>query len=110
MATILGLFGVVDFAEAGRITLEEFRIRKRGYNMYQLEREKELYMQAYLNRMIKATDDQGKEYVYKKFSDFYDEVKRKSEVLGKTFSQPVDNNLLDIARRMQKYDQEGGVY
>lgn len=108
MATVFGLFGVSDFAEAGRMTMEEFRIRKRGHIMKRLEREQEIYLQAYLNRNVKATDKKGKEYVYKKFEDFYDEVKRKNAVLGDTFSTPVNSNLIAIANRMKKYKGKGG--
>lgn len=108
LATILGLFGVLDFAEAGRVTLAEYRIRKRGHTMKQLERERELYLQAYLNRVVKTTDKKGKEYVYKAFEDFYDEMKRKNAVLGDNFATPVNSNLVALAKRMQNYNEKGG--
>lgn len=108
LATILGLFGVSDFAEAGRMTLFEYRIRKRGHTMQQLEREQELYLQAYLNRIVKATDKKGKEYVYKDFEDFYDEMKRKNTVLGDNVATPVNSNMIALAKRMQNYNEKGG--
>ena len=108
LATIFGLFGVTDFKEAKRMALAEFRIRKRGHLMKRLEREQEIYLQAFLNRNIKATDKAGKHYVYKNFEDFYDEAKRKNAVLGDNFSTAVNSNLITIAKRMQKYKKKGG--
>ncbi|MCW1013022.1 MULTISPECIES: hypothetical protein [Streptococcus] len=105
LATIFGLFGVTDFIEAQRMTVKEFRIRKRGYTMKRLEREQELYVQAYLNRIVKATDRNGKEYIYKKFDDFYDEAKRRNAVLGGSFGTPVNSDLIAIAKRMKEYEK-----
>lgn len=105
LATIFGLFGVTDFIEAQRMTVKEFRIRKRGYTMKRLEREQELYVQAYLNRIVKATDRNGKEYIYKKFDDFYDEAKRRNAVLGGSFGMPVNSDLIAIAKRMKEYEK-----
>jgi hypothetical protein len=108
LATIFGLFGVTDFTEARRMTVAEYRLRKRGYTMKRLEREQELYLQAYLNRVVKATDSKGKEYIYKGFDDFYDEAKRRNAVLGDTFAKPVNSDLIAIAKRMKQYEMKGG--
>lgn len=89
------------------MTLEEYRIRQRGYLMKQLDRERDIYLQAYVNRAVKATDKKGKSYIFKEFKDFYDESKRRSEVLGNNRT-PVNKNLIAIARRMQKYEGKGG--
>lgn len=75
--------------------------------MRRLENERELYLQAYLNRVVKATDNKGKEYVFKEFSDFYDETKRKNEVLGGIYAKPVNRNLIAIAKRMKDYEKGG---
>ncbi|KAB7466381.1 hypothetical protein [Bifidobacterium bifidum] len=107
MATILGLFGVTDFVEAGRMTLVDYRLRKGAHLMQELEREKDLYLQAYLNRLVKAREKNGKEYVFKEFSDFYNEKKRKNDVLGKNFATPVNSNLIAIAKRMKNYEKGG---
>lgn len=108
LATIFGLFGISDYTQAGRMTLVEYRLRKRGHIMKRLEREQEIYLQAYLNRIVKATDKKGKEYVYKEFEDFYDEMKRKNAVLGDNFAPPVNSNLIALAKRMQNYNEKGG--
>lgn len=107
LATVFAFFGISDWAEANRITLFEYRIRNRGHIMAQLDREKELYLQAFLNRAVKATSKDGKKYTFQKFGDFYDEKKRWNERLGKTHSVPVNENLIAIAKRMQNYKKGG---
>ena len=109
LATIFGLFGVMDYDVARRMTIAEYKLRKRGHVMKQLEREQELYLQAFLNRTAQATDKNGKAYVYKTFTDFYDEAKRRQSVLGANYAKPVNSDLIAIAKRMKNYNG-GEVY
>jgi hypothetical protein len=106
LATIFGLFGVTDYDVARRMTIAEYKLRKRGHVMKQLEREQELYLQAFLNRTAQATDKNGKAYVYKTFTDFYDEAKRRQSVLGANYATPVNSDLIAIAKRMKNYKGE----
>ena len=101
LATVFAFFGISDWSEANRVTLFEYRIRNRGHIM-------ELYLQAFLNRAVKATTRDGKKYTFQKFGDFYDEKKRWNKRLGKSHSVPVNENLIAIAKRMQKYEEKGG--
>lgn len=107
LATVFAFFGISDWAEANQITLFEYRIRNRGYIMEQLVREKEVYLQAYLNRAVKTTTKDGKSYLFREFKDFYDEKKRWEKKLGKNHSVPVNENLIAIAKRMQNYKKGG---
>ena len=100
LASAIGLYGVSSLTEAKRMTIEEFNVRKRGYLMRRLDRERELYLQAYLNR---ATDKSGKQYVYAKFEDFYNEAKQRNAVLGNGHGNVVNSDLVVIAKRRQKY-------
>lgn len=103
LASAIGLYGVSSLTEVKRMTIEEFNVRKRGYLMRRLDRERELYLQAYLNRLIKATDKSGKQYVYAKFEDFYNEAKQRNAVLGNGHGNVVNSDLVAIAKRRQKY-------
>lgn len=103
LASAIGLYGVSSLTEAKRMTIEEFNVRKRGYLMQRLDRERELYLQAYLNRLVKATDKSGKQYVYGKFEDFYNEAKQRNAVLGNGHGNAVNSDLVAIARRRQKF-------
>ncbi|WP_217490370.1 hypothetical protein [Streptococcus gallolyticus] len=107
MASALGLYGVGSILEAKRMTLEEFNVRKRGYLMQRLEREREIHLQAYLNRLIKATDKSGKNYLYGNFNDFYNEAKARNTVLGNGHGEPVSSDLIAIAKRRQKLLRKG---
>ncbi|RGC36646.1 hypothetical protein [Streptococcus gallolyticus] len=106
LASALGLYGVSSILEAKRMTLEEFNVRKRGYLMKRLEREREIHLQAYLNRLIKATDKSGKKYLYKDFNEFYNEAKARNAVLGNGHGEPVNSDLIAIAKRRQKLLRE----
>ena len=70
LAMALGLYGINSMVEAKRMTIEEFNVRKRGYLMQRLDKEQEIYLQAYLSRAVKALDKSGKKYLFEKFNDF----------------------------------------
>lgn len=106
LASALGLYGVSSILEAKRMTLEEFNVRKRGFLMQRLEREREIHIQAYLNRLIKATDKSGKKYLYEDFNEFYNEAKARNAVLGNGHGEPVNSDLIAIAKRRQKLLRE----
>ena len=69
LAMALGLYGINSIVEAKRMTIEEFNVRKRGYLMQRLDKEQEIYLQAYLTRVVKAPDKSGKKYLFEKFND-----------------------------------------
>lgn len=106
MATAFGLFGMTDWDDVNRMTKREFRIRQRGHVMKMLERERDIHLQAYVNRAVKTVSKDGKTYHYKKFKDFYDEDKRRRSVLGGLYAPKVNDSLVEIARRMQHYEGE----
>lgn len=97
---------MTDFDEIGRMTLREFRLRKQAYKMQMLDREESQYKQAFLNREVNATTSDGKKYKFHDFKSFYNSEKRRSEVLGKTEEDPVSQELIERARRLQKLRKE----
>ena len=103
LAMALGLYGINSIVEAKRMTIEEFNVRKRGYLMQRLDREQEIYLQAYLSRAVKALDKSGKKYLFEKFNDFYDESKHRNAILGGGYGPPVNSELLAIAKRRQQF-------
>ena len=109
MATIYGLLGVVSRTEAGEMTVREYHLRMKGYGMRRLDAERDLYFQAFLNRVAKATDKSGKKYLFPKFSDFYDYEKRRKEVLGFNEEQAVHNKLKERARRVRELREKGVI-
>lgn len=100
----IAYFGMVDFAEIGRMTLQEFQIRKKAYLLQKIEREEDIHLQAWANRAIEATRKDGK-YQFRKFKDFYDKDKRLRSVL--TFAPTEqEKRLLAIARRVRQFEME----
>ena len=51
--------------EARRMTLNELRLYQKAYAKRFIQVEKKLYLQAFLNRSVKATSKGGKKYVFK---------------------------------------------
>lgn len=93
--------------EARRMTLNELRLYQKAYAKISIQEEKKLYLQAFLNRSVKATSKGGKKYVFKEFKDFYDEERREKELLG---DHEKDNrHLIQIARRNLAVQKRGGV-
>lgn len=56
------------------MTLKEYNLLMRGYNIRQVDKNMELHLQAWLNVQAGATKKRGKkqEPVYKTFKSFYD--------------------------------------
>ena len=100
-------FSGLSLLEAKRTTLAELRLYQRAQAKRQLHSEKELYLLAFLNRVVKATSKDGKHYVYKDFKDFYDEEERQKEVLGE--KKKLNNRLARLARRNLAYKQGKGL-
>jgi alcohol dehydrogenase class IV len=64
------------------MTLYEYEMKMRAYNLKRVDREYDMHLQAWLNHAASATKEQGKKVIsaYKDFTDFYDYKKRLREV------------------------------
>src|SRR5690625_7256320 len=80
------------------MTLEELELRRKAYRLQQVDKERDLHWQAWLNRQVKAMKEVGKkqEYIFKKFKDFYDYEKHLNDINNNKIN---DNNhrLINIA-------------
>jgi len=90
--------GAKTIDEVDRMTLEELELRRKAYRLQQVDKERDLHWQAWLNRQVKAMKEVGKkqEYIFKKFKDFYDYEKHLNDINNKKIN---DNNqrLINIA-------------
>jgi hypothetical protein len=68
----------------GRMTLREYALRMKAVQLQKLDRERELYWQAWLTQQAQATKKQGKEIVpyFRDFDAFFDYEQRQAEILG----------------------------
>jgi len=108
MATIFAFFGITDYVTAQRMTLKEFNIRQRARDMQMLDEEKRVYLLAFQIRQAQASKKDGR-YIFEKFEDFYDEEERRRTVLNRSQGPAVNQELIEIAKRLQKRRKEGGI-
>lgn len=108
MATIFAFFGITDYVTAQRMTLKEFNIRQRARDMQMLDEEKRVYLLAFQIRQAQASKKDGR-YIFEKFEDFYNEEERRRTVLNKSQGPAVNQELIEIAKRLQKRRKEGGI-
>lgn len=108
MATIFAFFGITDYVTAQRMTLKEFNIRQRARDMQMLDEEKRVYLLAFQIRQAQASKQDGR-YIFEKFEDFYNEEERRRTVLNRSQGPAVNQELIEIAKRLQKRRKEGGI-
>lgn len=108
MATIFAFFGITDYVTAQRMTLKEFNIRQRARDMQMLDEEKRVYLLAFQIRQAQASKKDGK-YIFEKFEDFYNEEERRRTVLNRSQGPAVNQELIEIAKRLQRRRKEGGI-
>lgn len=108
MATIFAFFGITDYVTAQRMTLKEFNIRQRARDMQMLNEEKRVYLLAFQIRQAQASKKDGR-YIFEKFEDFYNEEERRRTVLNSSQGPAVNQELIEIAKRLQKRRKEGGI-
>lgn len=108
MATIFAFFGITDYVTAQRMTLKEFNIRQRARDMQMLDEEKRVYLLAFQIRQAQASKKDGR-YIFEKFEDFYNEEDRRRTVLNRSQGPAVNQELIEIAKRLQKRRKEGGI-
>lgn len=66
----LRFFNAKSLEEAKDMTLAEYQIYSEVYQLKQLDRQRDIYEQAWANQAAKATKKSGKPY-YRKFDDFF---------------------------------------
>ena len=108
MATIFAFFGITDYVTAQRMTLKEFNIRQRARDMQMLDEEKRVYLLAFQIRQAQASKKDGR-YIFEKFEDFYNEEERRRMVLNRSQGPAVNQELIEIAKRLQRRRKEGGI-
>lgn len=108
MATIFAFFGITDYVTAQRMTLKEFNIRQRARDMQMLDEEKRVYLLAFQIRQAQASKKDGR-YIFERFEDFYNEEERRRTVLNRSQGPAVNQELIEIAKRLQKRRKEGGI-
>lgn len=79
------------------MTLPEYLFRMKAHTLARIDKEYDMYLQAWLNDAASATKAKGKETVrvFKTFNDFFDYEKRIGEV-----EKPVEKEMDQQHKRM----------
>lgn len=75
-----------DFSEIDRMTLYEYEMRMKAFELRRVDREYEIHLQAWSNWNVQATKRSGKKKrvpVFKFFRQFFDYEKAEAAVLKK---------------------------
>jgi len=85
------------------MTLDEYRLRMKAYQLTRVDREYFIYLQAWVNRDVQSEKKKGRktEPYYKLFKDFFDYEKRMRTIDGKESEQEARLKL--FAKRQQEF-------
>ncbi|MGN7284341.1 hypothetical protein ACTHP3_05235 [Shouchella rhizosphaerae] len=91
--------GINSLYEAEILTLKEYQVRMKAYQLKRVDKEFEMHHQAWINNQVKATKEVGKKPVpiYKTFKEFYD-----YEAQVKEIHNPGSYKLSKRLRRLAK--------
>jgi len=96
-----------DIREIERMTIWEYELRMTAYALRKLDSERDIHLQAWVNRQVKAEKNIGTEKkpkmipVFKTFKEFFDYEKVENEILGikEETNKIKDNKLKGLMRK-----------
>lgn len=100
----LRYFGLDSTECFERMTIREYLIRMKAYNLKKLDKLELIHQQAWANNAIKATKTQGKKEVpyYQKFDKFFDKQDFENRILGIKKSSGNDAKLIHLMKKANK--------
>jgi hypothetical protein len=112
----LAFLGFHDFEDIDRMTLEEYTLRCKAYEMQNVKNMYDLHVQAWLDREINAEKKTGKNKtkpVYRKLTDFFDVEKEYERVMNRkgttseSFGSEVAERYAEALRSQQATAEKG---
>ncbi|MBU5267916.1 hypothetical protein KQI21_14130 [Virgibacillus proomii] len=102
---IINCFRYLNFTSLYQIeilTLREYALRVRAFQLQQIDKEYRMYKQAWLNHQVTLTKEQGKKQVpiYRRFKDFFDYEKHLKEVSKPKILNDKMKRLADLAKQV----------
>ena len=101
---------MTSLAEIERMTFFEYRLRLRAYELSQVDKERDIHMQAWCNWNVQATKGQGRHKrvsVFKTFKSFFDYEKLINKVLGKNLAEEAGVPVKSIVEGMKLQRERG---
>lgn len=92
---------MTDLTEIGRMSMRDYRIRCKAAALEQLDRERDIHLQAWKNQAAKATKKVGKgklQSVYPNFEAFFNFKKHEDEILERVYKPS------KLAQRMMDWE------
>ncbi|BDQ61577.1 hypothetical protein Q9S_00862 [Enterococcus faecalis EnGen0080] len=85
------------------MTLYEYEVRLLAFQLKRLDHERDIYLQAWVNRDVESTKGKKQEPYYKKFNQFFNYEEREKLILGKSLiDEKVDIGAIDLLRKANK--------
>lgn len=95
------------------MTLYEYDLRMKAHRLKEVDREREIYLQAWADCLAGQTKMQGKDKivpVFRTFEQFYDYDRRIAEVMGMDKDRMQEERLKRTARRVQEFRRRQAEY
>lgn len=85
------------------MTLYEYEVRLLAFQLKRLDKERDIYLQAWVNRDVESTKGKKSEPYYKEFNKFFNYEEREKLILGKSLiDEKVDIGAIDLLRKANK--------
>ena len=100
-----------DFVEIDQMTLYQYNMRVKAHQLRKVDGERDIYLQAWANREVKATKEQGKGrrvLVYKDFNKFFNHEKYVNQILEKGIEDPKSLAIVEIMKRQKERREATG--
>lgn len=98
--------GIDDFLVIARMTLHEYQLRMKAYQLKRLDQEFEINLLAWQINQAGAQDKNGKPH-FRRFSDFFDYQKKEQKILGTRSEDKILQNK-DFSNLLMKSNRKGG--
>lgn len=97
-----------DFTEIDRMTLYEYDMRLKAYNLRHVDRDYEIHRQAWANWNVQAMKNQGKRKrvpVFRNFKQFFDYDEQLKAMMGNRGGSEKVRAIANIIRKQRKREE-----
>lgn len=105
-------FEMTNFREINKVTLFEYRLRMQAHRLKQIDKEKDMHWQAWLNWNVQATKKAGKNKltpVFKTFKQFFDYEKILKGTDNKNDKElEKKRNIANILKKQKERREQNG--
>lgn len=89
------------------LTLYEYEARMHAFSLSEIDKERDMHVQAWLNHQVTATKGKDAKPAFKEFKDFFDYEKRIKELEGNKSANELSDKLKRMAQIAKKSNERG---